>query len=182
MPRRFHRGINALTELRKLACSFVAAYAITFLVPSRETSAVCFSEVAEACIVVVVRALGTKALRLLAIVLSSFETLSVALAHSLLAIVENILTIIAAIWRPGIIAPTVVTVWVVPPAAVSKTKRTIDAIRIRPNNHNSPACLRHGCARGCERNSGKHQRSENKSAHRFQIFSLHKTTSLLGNY
>ena len=95
MPRCFHRGIDALIGCLKLTGSLVAAYPVTLLVTSGETGSVNFSEVAEAGIVVVVRALGIVTLRLLAIVFSSLETILVTLVHSLVAIVKNVLTITA---------------------------------------------------------------------------------------
>ena len=99
MPRRFRRGICSFTGFGGLVAAlgtFISAYPEPFLVTSGETGTINFSEVAEACLLVVVRALGTEALRLLAIVLSCLEALLISLAHSVFAIAKHILTIVAA--------------------------------------------------------------------------------------
>src|ERR1700730_13193676 len=151
-----------MRDLARAFGSFAAAYTVTILVTRRETGTVQVREVAEACIVVEVRAIGFKALRLLAIVLSSLEPILVALAHCRFAITKNVLTIVAAIWRPrivaAVIAPTVATETVITPTvvapavvtehvkSVSVSKRPIGAIRVRANNYASPP-LRLNCAR-----------------------------------
>ena len=120
----------------QLASSLVAPYPVTILVTSRETGSVNVSKVTEACIVVVVRAFEIKAFHLLAIAFSSLEPILVALVHGRFAVAKNVVTVVATIGRPGVIAPTVVTIRV-SPASISKTKWTIDATRVRTNNHSS---------------------------------------------
>src|SRR6185295_12641594 len=75
-------AIAALTFLdrskRGLAGAIVAAYPVTLSITSREAGTVNFTEVAEACLLEVVRTLGIEALRLLTIVPSGFEALLVA--------------------------------------------------------------------------------------------------------
>jgi hypothetical protein len=53
------------------------------------------------------RALRVVALVLFAVILSSFETIFVSLIHSVIAIIKNILSIVAAVWRPRIVAPAI---------------------------------------------------------------------------
>src|SRR5689334_5565041 len=97
-----HRGIFISNRIELagpfLQASFVLSCPVTVLVPTRETSAVRFREVAKARLLEIVRALETKALRLLAIVLAGLETVFVCLIHSLFAVIKNVPAIVASVW------------------------------------------------------------------------------------
>src|SRR4029434_10676058 len=76
-----------------LTGAVVTAYAVTLPVTSREAGAINFTEVPEACLLEVVRALRLKTLRLLAIVLTGFETLLVAMVRGRVGTAEYVLTV-----------------------------------------------------------------------------------------
>src|SRR5258706_12897233 len=106
-----------------LAGAIVAAYPVTLPITSREAGPVNFTEVAEACLLEVVRALGIKALRLLTIVPAGFETLLVTPVRSRVGTAKDVLTV------AKIIAIRIVAIWIPPEASIW----TIES-RITPNN------------------------------------------------
>src|SRR5690348_8585385 len=117
-----------------------AAYPVTLIVTSREAGSINISEVSKTRFLEVVRALGIKALMLPAIVLSGLEAIVIRLTASFFAVVENVVAVIPPIRT---IAPAVrITVRISPPTPISESKRTIDAIGVRADDHDSPTlCL-----------------------------------------
>ena len=119
-----------------LAGPVVAAYPVTLLITSREGDTVNLTKVSEACLLKVVRALGIKALRLLTILPTGFETLLVAMVRSRVGATKHVLA---------------VTIWIVAKGP-SITEWPVES-RITSNDYHSAPGLRFSRARGNKSNS-----------------------------
>jgi hypothetical protein len=156
----------ASADWRKLARAIVAAYSVTLLVTSREGGPVNLTEVAEACLLEVVRAFVAKALRFFAIVFSGLETLLVAMLRSGVSTVKDVLAV------------AIVAVWItIGPSPKATAKRTI-----RTNDYHSSPVLRFNRSCRNKRNSGEHQRREDNPTNLFQISAFHVLHLLVRTY
>src|SRR5688572_16395368 len=170
MPRRCRRGMCQQND-RRLACilagAFIGAYLVPFAITSREPVAVKLSKVTKAGFFEVVRTFGTVALRFLTVVCSSLESTFVRLLYSLFAVIEDVLAIAEPIRRPGIVSK----VPRVPPIPI--TPRTVNAIGVRTNDDYSPPalCLCIRCR--SERDTKKHEQTENEAANPSHVLSFH---------
>src|ERR1044072_696968 len=159
--------------LRQLTSTPALSDAVAVLVTSREVWPVNISKVSETSFLEVVRSLGIEALVFLTIVFSGLEAIFVRLTHSFFAVVENVMVV------PEIVSPGIVPIWVTPPASISKSKRTIYAIGIRTDDHDSTPSLRLRFACGDKRDTKQHERGESETANLSQIFSFHFSTFLV---
>src|SRR5690349_8004736 len=150
-----------------LASTFVLTNAVTVLVTSREVGPVNISEVSESSFLEVMRTLGIEALVFLSVVLSGLESIFVRLSQSVFTVVKDVMVV------PETIPPRIIPVRVTPPISISKSKRTIYAIGVTTNDHDSTPALRLGFAGGDESDTKQHERAESETANLSQIFSFH---------